>query len=314
MTPLSLWNISPTHQAIVDFVSAVATPGSPDFIPPADRIATFDNDGTLWCEKPTYFQFIFTLQRLKDLATADPTLLEQPSYKAAAANDLAYFGSLYSGNLTEMEKIIYDTHSGMTQAEFEGQAFTFLSRGIHPRFGVPFKQLTYPPMVELIRYLEAHEFKVFIVSAGGMSFVRTVSEEIYGIPRERVIGSNTSFETRMTGHGPVLYRQPGLIDPLSDGPGKPANIELHIGRKPILAAGNADGDVHMLWYSETGPYKSLQLIVHHDDAEREYAYDQGAEKALRLAVERGWHVISMQNDFVRLLDTGHQGQAQASIG
>ena len=295
--PLSLWNNTPVRQIIADFVSAVTTPGSPDFVPPAERIATFDNDGTLWCEKPAYFQLLFALQRLKALAAADPSLLEQPSYQAAVENDMAYFNSLYPGNLTELRNLLFDTHAGMTQAEFEAQAVAFLSQDSHPRFGIPFKQLTYQPMIELIRYLEARDFKVFIATAGGMSFVRTVSEEIYGISRERVIGSNTTFETRMTDQGLVLFRKPGLIEPIAEGPGKPVNIELHIGRKPILAAGNSDGDIHMFLFSQTTPYKSLQLLLHHDDAEREYAYDGGAEKALQMAVEHNWKLISMKQDF-----------------
>jgi phosphoserine phosphatase len=297
---LSLWNETPTRQAILDFVLAVTTPGSPDYVPPAERIATFDNDGTLWCEKPAYIQLFFALQRLKELAAADPSLLVQPAYKAAAENDLAYFDSLYPGNLDELMKLLFDTHAGMTQAEFESQAYEFLCQGIHPRYGRPYMQLAYSPMVELIRYLEVNGFKVFIASAGGMSFVRTVSEEIYGIPREQVIGSNVAYETRMTEAGPVLFRKPGIVEPISDGPGKPVNIELHIGRKPILAGGNADGDLHMLWYSQTSPYQSLQLLLRHDDGEREYAYDTGAEKVQQMAAVHNWQVISMQKDFHRV--------------
>jgi phosphoglycolate phosphatase-like HAD superfamily hydrolase len=298
--PLSLWNKTPTRQAILDFVAAVTDESGPSYVPPAERIATFDNDGTLWCEKPAYIQLFFGLQRLKEQAATDPVLLSQSGYKAVAAGDLAYFESLYSKNITELMKLIFDTHAGMTQAEFEDQAYAFLSQALHPRYDRPFKQLTYQPMIELIRYLEANEFKVFIASAGGMSFVRTVSEEIYGIPRERVIGSNVAYETRLTDAGPVLFRKSGLVDPISDGPGKPVNIELHIGRKPILAAGNADGDIHMLWYSQTSPYRSLQLLLRHDDSKREYAYDAGAEKAQQLAAVRSWQVISMQGDFLRV--------------
>jgi phosphoglycolate phosphatase-like HAD superfamily hydrolase len=249
--PLSSWHDTPTRQAILEFVAAVTDAGSPHYVPPADRIATFDNDGTLWCEKPTYFQLLFTIERLKEMAQADAALLDKPAFQAAAEDDLAYFAGLYPDNVPALVQIIFDTHAGMTQAEFEAQALTFLSEHKHPRYGVPFKQLTYKPMVELLRYLEAHDFKVYIASAGGMSFVRTVTEEIYGIPRERVIGSNITFEPQMTDAGPVLYRKPGLVQPLDDGPGKPVNIELHIGRKPILAGGNADGDIEMLWYSET---------------------------------------------------------------
>lgn len=297
---LSLWKDTPTRQAILDYVSAVSTPGNPDFVPPAERIATFDNDGTLWCEKPTYTQLFFAIQRLKELADADANLLQQPNYQAAANGDHGYFVGLYPEKLTEFRHVLFDTHAGMQQADFEARVIRFLSEEVHPRFGVPFKRLTYQPMVQLIRYLEAHDFRVFIATAGGMSFVRPISEEIYGIPRERVIGSNITFETRMTDQGPVLYRRPGLVDPIAEGPGKPVNIELHIGRKPILAAGNADGDLHMLWYSETHAYKSLQLLLQHDDAEREYAYNKGAEKALRLAAEHGWLVISMQQDFIQI--------------
>ena len=297
---LSLWKNAPTRQAILDFVAAVTRPGSPDFVPPAERIATFDNDGTLWCEKPGYIQLFFAIQCLKEQAASDPALLAQSSYKAAAEDDLAYFDSLYPGNLPELMKLLFDTHAGMTQAEFEAQVFAFLSQAVHPRYGSPFKQLVYQPMVELIRYLEANEFKVFIATAGGMSFVRVVSEEIYGIPREQVIGSNIAYETRMTDAGPVLFRKAGIVEPISDGPGKPVSIELHIGRKPILAAGNADGDIHMLWYSQTNHHKSLQLLLRHDDREREYAYDGGAEKAQQLAAVHSWQVISMQQDFLQV--------------
>jgi phosphoglycolate phosphatase-like HAD superfamily hydrolase len=298
--PLPSWNAGSTKQAILDFVTAVATPGSPDFVPPSERIATFDNDGTLWCEKPGYIQLFFALQRLKDQAAADPSLLAQPAYKAAAENDLAYFDSLYPGNISELMKVVFDTHAGMTQEEFEAQAYDFLCQAIHPRYGRPFMQLGYQPMVELFRYLEANGFKVFIASAGGMSFMRTVSEAIYGIPREQVIGSNIAYETRMTEAGPVLFRKPGLVEPISDGPGKPVSIELHIGRKPILAGGNANGDLHMLWYSQTSSYRSLQLLLRHNDAEREYAYDAGAEKVQQMAAERDWQVISMRQDFLKV--------------
>jgi phosphoserine phosphatase len=297
--PLSLWNNTPVRQLILDFVFAVTTQGGPDFIPPVERIVTFDNDGTLWCEKPFVNQLFFGIQRCKELAIANPSLLEQPNYKAAAADDLSYFSSLYTRDPAEWEKLVNDTHIGMTRSEFEDQVATFLTSGIHPRFGVPFKQLTYAPMVELIRYLEVQDFKVFITTAGGMTFVRPVSEEIYGVPRERVFGCNETFETRLTDHGPVVYRKAKQFD-LVDGPSKPVNIEVHIGRIPILVAGNADGDLHMLWYSETSPHKSLQLLLHHDDADREYAYNGGAEKVLQLAANHNWHVISMKKDFLKV--------------
>ncbi len=295
---LSLWQDSPTRQAILDFVAAITAENSPDYRPPAERIATFDNDGTLWCEKPTYFQLLFAIERLKEMAAADAGLLEKPEYKAAVADDLDYFAGLYPGDVPALMQIFFNTHGGMTQDEFETLALAFMSETQHPRFGLPLKQLVYKPMVELLHYLEDNGFKVFIASAGGMSFVRTVSEEIYGLSRERVIGSNITFETRMTDDDLVLYRKPGLIEPFDDGPGKPVNIELHIGRKPILAGGNADGDIHMLRYSETSGPLSLQLVLNHDDPEREYAYEgSSAKKVFPLARERGWTVISMKNDW-----------------
>jgi hypothetical protein len=214
------------------------------------------------------------------------------------ADDLDYFAGLYPGDVPALMQIFFNTHGGMTQDEFETLALAFMSETQHPRFGLPLKQLVYKPMVELLHYLEDNGFKVFIASAGGMSFVRTVSEEIYGLSRERVIGSNITFETRMTDDDLVLYRKPGLIEPFDDGPGKPVNIELHIGRKPILAGGNADGDIHMLRYSETSGPLSLQLVLNHDDPERDYAYEgSSAKKVFPLARERGWTVISMKNDW-----------------
>ena len=295
---LSLWRDTATKQSILDFVVAITDGNNPHYIPPAERIATFDNDGTLWCEKPTYFQLLFAIERLKEMAAADTGLLAKPEYKAAVACDLDYFADLYPGDVPALMQILYNTHAGMTQDEFEALALAFMNETQHPRFGLPLKQLVYRPMVELLHYLDDNGFKVFIASAGGMSFVRTVAEEIYGVPRERVIGSNITFEVQMTEDGLVLYRKPGLIEPVDDGPGKPVNIELHIGRKPILAGGNADGDIEMLRYSETSKGKSLQLVLHHDDAGREYAYEgPSARKVFPLARERGWTVISMKNDW-----------------
>ncbi len=227
---------------------------------------------------------------------------KQPNYRAALNDDLSYFASLYPDNTRDLINIVYDTHAGMSQSEFELKAGDFFAKAEHPRFKKLFKHLTYQPMVELIRFLETYDFKVFIASAGGMSFVRTVSEEIYGISRERVIGSNVSFETRITEDGPLLFRKAGLRDPLDDGPGKPVNIELHIGRTPILTAGNADGDIHMLWYSQTQPHKNLQLLIVHDDEKREYAYTHGAEKVQQMADDYNWLKVSMKNDFLNIFE------------
>ncbi len=299
---LNLWKDNPTRRTIEDFVVAVTTPGSPDFVPIADRIATFDNDGTLWCEKPAYIQLFFAIQRLKDIANENSAFLNQPNFLAAMNDDLAYFASLYPDDTRELMQIVFDTHAGMSQVEFERLANDFFTKAKHPRFQKLFKHLTYQPMVELIRFLEAHDFKVFIASAGGMSFVRNISEEIYGIPRERVIGTNVIYETHITAAGPVLHRKAGLTDPLDDGPGKPVNIELQIGRTPILAAGNADGDLHMLWYSQTQPHKNLQLLLIHDDEKREYAYTHGAEKVQQMVDDHHWIKVSMKNDFLNIFE------------
>lgn len=297
---LSLWNETPAKEAILDYVNAITNPDNADFVPEAERIVIMDNDGTMWVERPAYIQIFFAIERLKQLAEADPKLLNQPSFKAAATGDLAYFSRLdphTGGNVKELMKIIFDSHAGMSQDNFMLIAKEFLETARHPRFGVLFKDLTYKPMIELVHYLEDNGFKVFLASGGGMSFMRTVSEEIYNIPRERVIGSNIAFETRLTDEGPVVFRKPGLVDPIDDGPGKPVNIELHIGRKPILAAGNSDGDLHMLWLAQKSGQHSLSLLLRHDDAKREYAYDEGSEKTLQMAEERGWIVISMKDDW-----------------
>jgi phosphoserine phosphatase len=297
---LSLWNETPTKKAIIDYVNAVTNPKSAEFVQETERIAILDNDGTMWVEKPTYIQLFFSIDRLKKLAEADPKLLNRPYFKAAATGDLAYFTTLdphSGGNVEELMKIVFDTHAGMSQDDFMLIAKEFLETARHPHFGVLYKDLTYKPMVELVRYLGNNGFKVFLSSAGGMSFMRAVSEEIYNIPIEHVIGSDIAFETRMTDEGPVVFRKTGLVDPLDDGEGKPVNIELHIGRKPILAAGNSDGDLYMLWLAQKNGQSSLSLLLRHGDAKREYAYDIGSEKALHMAAERGWILVSMKDDW-----------------
>ena len=281
----------------MDFVAAVSDESSPKYVPPADRVATFDNDGTLWCEKPAYIQLFFAIERLEQMAEADPALLEKPAFKAAAAGDMGYFAGLYPHDIPTLMEIVYDTHAGMPQREFEQLASDFLARARHPRLDVPFKECIYHPMMELIGHLRVHGFKLFIASGGGMSFMRTVSEEIYDLPRENVIGSNITFEVARQNGKLILLRKRGLVEPFDDGPGKPVNIELHVGRPPILAAGNSNGDIEMLEFAEASGKPSLNLLLHHDDAEREYAYDKGADRALQLAKQRGWTVVSMRTDF-----------------
>ncbi len=299
-TTLSLWHDTPARQAIVDYVAAVTDQKSADFIPERDRIVVFDNDGTLWVEKPAYIQLFFAIARLKQMAEADPRLLAQPDFKAAATDDMGYFAKLdphAGGGVKALMKVVYDSHAGMSEDDFELMVKKYLEAARHPRFGVLYKDLTYKPMVELIRYLGDHDFKVFLASGGGMSFMRVAAEEIYGVAKERVIGSNITFETLMTADGPVIMRKPGLVDPVDDGPGKPVSIQLHIGQKPVLAGGNSDGDLHMLWLAEKSGHRSLSLLVNHDDADREYAYANGTEQVMPLAKEHGWLVVSMKNDW-----------------
>ncbi|MEJ2555217.1 MAG: HAD family hydrolase [Anaerolineae bacterium] len=303
------WNGTPTKEAILDFVAAVTNESGPHYVPTAERVATFDNDGTLWVEKPAYIQLFFAIQRLKDMGEVDPTLLEKPAFKAAATGDMGYFAGLYPGDIPALMQIIYDSHAGISQPEFERLAYVFMTHARHPRFGVTFKQCIYQPMLELMAYLKENDFKIFIASAGGMSFMRVVSEEIYQVPRENVIGSNITFEVGREDGRLILLRKPGLVDPPDDGPGKPVNIELHIGRPPILAAGNSDGDIEMLEFAEASGKPFLNLLLHHDDDEREYAYDHGAEKALQLAGERGWTVISIEQDFRQVFPTAARSGA-----
>ena len=299
---LPSWNDTPTRQTLLDFIDRVTSHTGPDYVHPRDRVTTFDNDGTLWCEKPAYPQFVFAMQRLKRLAADNPALTKELAYEAAVENNLDYFESLYPDNLPALMKIVFDTHAGMSQTEFVRLAREFLSDTNHPRFGLPYEQCIYQPMVEFIQLLQANNFKVFIATAGGMSFVRTISEEIYGVARENVIGSSIAFEIGRENDQLFLQRKPGLIEPLDEGQGKPINIELHVGRPPLLAAGNSNGDIEMLEFAESSGSLFLNLLLHHDDAEREYAYDEGAERALQLADDRGWTVVSMKEDFNKVFD------------
>jgi len=301
--PLSSWSNTPARQAIVDFVTAVSTPNSPDFVPPAERIATFDNDGTLWCERPLYIQFISALDSLADLAKNDPALRDIQPYKAAYENDMEWL-SIYTSNekIPELVGMLLKAFAGETQDAFEARAAQWLDNARHPRFDKLYKQLIYKPMIELLDYLRAHEFRIFICSGGGMDYVRLVSDALYGIPRENVIGSNMKLTWEYRENGPVLVRQAGLVEPFNDGAGKPINIQLHIGRSPILVGGNSDGDMAMMEFAAAGKRPFLNLLVRHDDAEREYAYDASAERVQAAAQEREWTTISMKNDWKQVFD------------
>ncbi|MFN8474195.1 MAG: haloacid dehalogenase-like hydrolase [Anaerolineae bacterium] len=307
MDVLPSWNETPTKRAILRFVADVSDPSSPGYVPAYARIATFDNDGTLWCEKPYLIEIAFALQRLIARAEAEPALRERQPYKALLDGDLSTFAHLLPHHISdtlrlgaavpEILMLVYQTHVGMSQAVFEQEAAAFFAEARHPRFGVPYKRLVYQPMVELVRLLQEHDFKVYVSSAGGMGFMRVVSEELYNIPRENVIGNDVRLKFQMGAHGPELIRLAGVNEPIDDGAGKPINIELHIGRWPILAFGNANGDIEMLQMAQGSGHRHLCLLLRHDDAEREYAYDAHAEKAHAVAEAAGWLVVSMKHDF-----------------
>ncbi len=296
--PLPGWNDGVPKRAIIDFVTRVTTQGGTDFVAPSGRIATFDNDGTLWCEQPVYFQAIFVFNRVRQLAEKNPELKAKQPYRAIVENDQAAMASFTK---IDLATLLATTHSGMTSEEFDRIARNWLDTARHPRFHRLFKECVYRPQLELLAYLKANGFKTFIVSGGGIDFIRGYAEETYGIPPERVIGSSVKTRFELRDGKAELLKLPEL-NSLDDGPGKPVNINLHIGRRPILAFGNSDGDLEMLQYTADGPGPRLMLLLHHDDAQREYAYDRHSrvgqlDKAWDEAIKRGWPVVSMKNDF-----------------
>jgi phosphoserine phosphatase len=292
--PLSSWHPQ-TAERLQQFVAAVTEPESPDYVEPCDRIATFDNDGTLWCEKPLYIQLAFVLERVKTLAPQHPHWPAEEPFSSVLSGDLARLQHLRIPE--DVLILVAATHTGISQPAFEAQVANFFAQSRHPQFQKPYPELVYQPMVELVNYLRQQAFTVYICSAGGLDFMRMISAQAYGIPPAQVIGSSIQKEYQPDG---TLMRTATLVKPLNDGAGKPVHIERHIGQRPILAAGNSDGDIAMLEYTTQGPRKSLALLVHHDDAAREYAYDTGAETALALAGRQHWQVISMQSDFLTI--------------
>jgi phosphoglycolate phosphatase-like HAD superfamily hydrolase len=284
-TALPGWNDGAARRAILEFVRSVTLPGD-GFVPPADRVATFDNDGTLWCEKPLYVQADFIFRRFREMVREHPEKAGEQPYKAVVEGDTAWLADLYA-HVPEVLKGVAEAYSGITTEAFDAAARAFFATATHPTLGVPYTRTAYAPMRELIGLLEANEFRVYICSAGGRDFVRAACEEVYGLTRDRVIGSATTLEYR----DGDLYRAPSVEQPIADGPGKPVHIWTRTGRRPLFAGGNADGDIAML---ETARFA---LLVRHDDGEREFAYDAGAERALAAAAAGGWTVVSMKNDF-----------------
>jgi phosphoglycolate phosphatase-like HAD superfamily hydrolase len=291
---LESWNDGPTKSAIVDFVArAVAE------VAPEERVAVFDNDGTLWCEKPMYIQLDFLLRRFKEQAEADPSLRERQPYKAAYTGDLTWLGDTvtkhYRGDDTDIKPLvaaILTAYHDITVDEHASLIDEFFASAMHPTLDRPYTACGYAPMVDLLRYLEDHGFTSYIVSGGGRDFMRPIAQALYGIPPERVVGSSAGLVYR-DGH----LHTTATPEFLNDGPIKPARLWSRIGRRPIFAAGNSNGDIEMLQYTRAGTLPSLQLLLLHDDADREFDYVAGAEKALDLAKADGWTVASMRDDW-----------------
>ncbi len=297
--PLASWNEGPTKAAVLDFVERVSAEG----IPPEERVAVFDNDGTLWCEKPMPIQADFILRRLAEMAEADPALREKQPWKAAHERDYAWLGKVieehYTGDDTNVRLVlggVIAAHAGISVDDFEEQARTFLHTAQHPTLGRGYLACAYAPMVELLRHLEAHGFSNYIASGGGRDFMRPISDEMYGIPRDRVIGSSTALDYAPDDNGGTIMRK-AEADVLDDGPQKPIRIWSRVGRRPLLAAGNSNGDIQMLDFTQHADKPTLRLLVLHDDAEREFAYTAGAEASLERARADSWTVVSIQNDW-----------------
>jgi phosphoglycolate phosphatase-like HAD superfamily hydrolase len=299
--PLSSWNETPAKRAVVGFVEKVTRAGSPDFVPAAERIATFDNDGTLWAEQPMYFQLVFALDRVKALAPQHPEWKTKEPFASLLSGDVK--NALAGGERSILE-IVMATHAGMTAEEFERIVKDWMASARHPKTGRLYTEMVYQPMLELLGYLRANGFKTFIVSGGGIEFMRPWTEKVYGIPPEQVIGSGgkTTFELR--DGKPVLVKLPE-IDFIDDKADKPVGIHKFIGRRPIAAFGNSDGDLQMLQWTAAGEGARFCLYIHHTDAEREWAYDRQSsigrlDKGLDEAKARGWTVVSMKDDWKRV--------------
>lgn len=296
---LPSWNDGPVKQSILDFVARTTTMGGRDWVPVPERIACFDNDGTLWTEQPMYVQVAFSLDRVKAMVGRHPEWRTQEPFRSVLADDRAALAALGEKGLLE---IVAATHTGLTTEEFTRTVLDWLATARHPRFNRPYTDLVYQPMIELLALLRAHQFKTFIVSGGGIEFMRPWTERIYGIPPEQVVGSSgvTKFELKADGT-PVLVKEPKVLF-IDDGPGKPEGINLFIGRRPVFTFGNSDGDQQMLEWTAAGAGARFMGLVHHTDAVREYAYDRTSaigklNTAWDEAVRRKWTVVDMKNDW-----------------
>ena len=296
--PLPSWADTETKARIVQFVQRVTDPDSPDYVFPADRIATFDNDGCLWAEQPVYFQLIYALDRLQEKAAADPSILTSDVLKAAAAGDME---AMLAGGTDGLIEVLAVSHAGVSVEEFQADVLAWLDAARHPTTGRPYDRMIYQPMLELLRYLRAEGFQTWIVSGGGVHFLRAFAAETYGIPPQQVIGSAAPTEYRVVDGEPVIFKLPG-IEFVDDKVGKPVGIDSRIGKRPIFAAGNSDGDFQMLEYTMAGEGPRFALLVHHTDAEREFAYDRDSHigkvaRGLDEGPVRGWLIVDMAEDW-----------------
>jgi phosphoserine phosphatase len=298
---LPSWQDGAAKTAIVGFVEAVTTEGGADYVPPEERIAVFDNDGTLWVEQPYYTQLAFALERIRALAPKHPEWRAQQPFKAVLENDLE---AIKAAGVEGMVELVMASHAGMTTDQFATIVSDWIATARHPRFDRPYTELVYQPMLELLEYLRVSGFETYIVSGGGIEFMRPWSERVYGIPPQQVIGSSIKTVFELRDGEPVLVREPE-IDFVDDKAGKLVGIHKFVGRRPIAAFGNSDGDLQMLQWTTGGDGRRLGLLVHHDDATREYAYDRDShvgrlDQALDAAGPAGWVVVSMKNDWKRI--------------
>jgi len=296
--PLPSWNDGPSKQAIIDFVAEVSSTENPDYVPPAERIAVFDNDGTLWAEQPLYFQVLFAFDRVRALSPDHPEWADTEPFKSVLEGD---FNAVMSGGDHALIEIIMATHASVTASEFSSIVRDWLKSARHPTTGRPYTEMVYQPMLELLTYLRANDFRTYITSGGGIGMIRTFAEAVYGVPPEQVIGSSLKIQYEYRDGNPALVRLPE-IDFIDDKDGKPVAINQHIGRRPIAAFGNSDGDLQMLQWTCAGDGARLCAYVHHNDDEREWAYDREShigrlDKGLDQAKADGWTVIDMRNDW-----------------
>jgi phosphoglycolate phosphatase-like HAD superfamily hydrolase len=295
---LPSWNDGAAKAAVVDFVASVTAEGGAGFVPPAERVAVFDNDGTLWSEQPVYFQFLFALDKAKKLAAADPAWAATPALQAAASGDMK---AIMAGGEKALLEIVGATHSGITVEAFTAEVADWIGEAKHPQSGRLYTKMVFQPMLELLDYLRAHDFDVYIVSGGGVDFMRAFAEQAYGIPPDHVIGSLGKAEFRMVDGVPQVMKDPGVAF-IDDKGGKPVGIARHIGKRPIFVGGNSDGDLAMAQWSTAGAGPRFALFVHHTDAAREFAYDREShigtfDKALDEAQAKGWTVVDMARDW-----------------